>query len=51
MATIALRCGGGWSEQELAGAIGVFHDPLDLLLNYEDSPLVGRGEPVAAKKR
>ncbi len=42
VAAIALRCGGGWSEQDLAGALGVFDDPLDLLLNYDDSPLVGR---------
>ncbi len=47
--TIALRCGGSWSEQDLAGALAVFDDPLDLLINYDDSPLVGRGfwVPVA----
>ncbi len=42
--TIAFRCGGGWSEQDLAGALAIFDDPLDLLLNYDESPLVGRGE-------
>ena len=42
--TIALRCGGGWSEQDLAGALAIFDDPLDLLLHYDESPLVGRGE-------
>jgi phosphoglycolate phosphatase-like HAD superfamily hydrolase len=49
--TIALRCGGGWSEQDLAGADAIFDDPLDLLINYDDSPLVGRGEwvPVAVR--
>ncbi|MGE5362219.1 MAG: HAD family hydrolase, partial [Bacteroidales bacterium] len=40
MPAIALRCGGGWSEQDLAEAVGVYDDPLDLLLNYDDSPLV-----------
>ncbi len=47
--TIALRCGGGWSEQDLAGAVAIFDDPLDLVINYDDSPLVGRGawEPLA----
>ena len=37
---IALRCGGGWSEQDFAEAAGVFDDPLDLLLHYDRSPLV-----------
>ncbi len=50
--TIALRCGGGWSEQDLAGAVAIFDDPLGLLINYDDSPLVGRGvwEPVAVSR-
>lgn len=48
--TIALRCGGGWSEQDLADALAVFDDPLDLLLNYDRSPLVGRGEREPALK-
>jgi HAD superfamily hydrolase (TIGR01509 family) len=49
--TLALRCGGGWSEQDLAGAVAIFDDPLDLLFDYDDSPLVGRGEwaPVAVR--
>ncbi len=42
VATIALRCGGAWSEQDLAGAVAIYDDPLDLLINYDDSPLVGR---------
>jgi HAD superfamily hydrolase (TIGR01509 family) len=51
MPAIALRSGGGWSEQDLAGAVGVYDDPLDLLLNYDDSPLVrGREVLVAARK-
>jgi phosphoglycolate phosphatase-like HAD superfamily hydrolase len=40
MPAIALRCGGGWSEQDLAEEVGVYDDPLDLLLHYDDSPLV-----------
>lgn len=40
--TIALRCGGGWSEQDLSGAVAIFDDPLDLLVNYDYSPLAGR---------
>ncbi len=45
---IALRCGGGWSEQDLAGAVGVYDDPLDLLLNYDDSPLMRPREQLVA---
>ena len=37
--TIGFRCG-GWSEQDLAGALAVYADPADLLAHYEDSPLV-----------
>jgi HAD superfamily hydrolase (TIGR01509 family) len=36
---IALRCGGR-SDDELAGAYAVFDHPLDLLEQYEQSPLV-----------
>ena len=37
---IGVRCG-GWSEAELkaAGCIAVFHDPADLLEQYDRSPL------------
>jgi phosphoglycolate phosphatase-like HAD superfamily hydrolase len=34
---IALRSG-GWSDQELTGAIAVYADPADLLLHYDLSP-------------
>jgi len=35
---IALRCG-GFSDQQLAGAIAVYDHPADLLAQYERSPL------------
>jgi HAD superfamily hydrolase (TIGR01509 family) len=34
---IALRCG-GWSDQELTGAIATYADPADLLEHYDTSP-------------
>jgi HAD superfamily hydrolase (TIGR01509 family) len=34
---IALRCG-GWSDQELTGAIAIYADPADLLERYDLSP-------------
>lgn len=37
---IALRCG-GWSDEDLAGAIAIYDDPADLLANYDRSPLAG----------
>ncbi len=33
---------GGWSEEELRGALAVFDDPADLLANYASTPLGGR---------
>ncbi len=36
---IAVRCG-GFSDQELAGAIAIYDDPADLLHHYDRSPLV-----------
>jgi HAD superfamily hydrolase (TIGR01549 family) len=35
---IAFRCG-GFSDQELSGAIAIYDDPADLLQQYERSPL------------
>ncbi|MDQ6693742.1 MAG: HAD family hydrolase [Chloroflexota bacterium] len=35
---IALRCG-GWSDEELEGAVAIFQDPADLLAHLEQSPL------------
>jgi HAD superfamily hydrolase (TIGR01509 family) len=34
VATIALRCGGWWNDDALAGAIGIFDDPADLLAHW-----------------
>ena len=38
---IALRCG-GFSDEDLAGAIAIYDDPADLLRHYDRSPL---GQP------
>ena len=37
--TIAFRCG-GWSDDDLRGAIAIYNDPADLLAQYDTSPLV-----------
>ena len=37
--TIAFRCG-GWSDNDLAGAIAIYDGPADLLARYDSSPLV-----------
>jgi HAD superfamily hydrolase (TIGR01509 family) len=37
--TIALRCGGGWDDAALAGALAIYDDPADLLARLETSPL------------
>lgn len=39
---IALRCGGWWSDAELAGALAVYDDPGALLERLAESPLVVR---------
>lgn len=36
--TIALRCG-GWSDDDLRGALAIYNDPADLLAHYDHSPL------------
>ncbi len=33
VACIVLRCGGGWSDPDFAGALHIFDDPADLLQN------------------
>jgi HAD superfamily hydrolase (TIGR01549 family) len=38
VSVIALRCG-GFSDQELSGAVASYNDPADLLAHYEQSPL------------
>jgi HAD superfamily hydrolase (TIGR01509 family) len=37
--TVALRCGGWWSEDDLAGAVAVYEDPADMLRQYDLTPL------------
>lgn len=37
--TIALRCGGHWSDGDLAGAAAIYDDPSDLLRNLATSPI------------
>ncbi|HET9796618.1 MAG TPA: HAD family hydrolase [Gemmatimonadaceae bacterium] len=37
--TIALRCGGWWSDEALGGAVGIYDDPGELLERMEGSPL------------
>ena len=39
VATIALRCGGWWSDEELGGAVAIYDDPADLLAHLDESPL------------
>ena len=39
---IALRCGGWWNDDALAGAAAIFDDPADLLAAWADSPLGSR---------
>ena len=36
---IALRCGGWWKDEGLAGAVAIYDDPAELLARYEESPL------------
>ena len=37
---VVLRCGGGWSDGDFAGAIAIYDDPADLLANWDASPFV-----------
>lgn len=36
---VALRCGGGWTDRDLAGAIAIYDDPADLSSQLDRSPL------------
>ncbi len=38
--TIAVRCG-GFSDEDLKGALAIYDDPADLLAHYDESPLAG----------
>jgi phosphoglycolate phosphatase-like HAD superfamily hydrolase len=37
--TVALRCGGWWTDEELRGAVAIYDDPADLCRNFASSPL------------
>jgi HAD superfamily hydrolase (TIGR01509 family) len=37
--TVALRCGGWWADDALAGAMAIFDDPAELVRQYDVSPL------------
>jgi phosphoglycolate phosphatase-like HAD superfamily hydrolase len=45
---VGLRCG-GWSEQDLAGAVAIYDNPADLLSLYEASPF-GRARSDASSR-
>src|SRR5438034_1113162 len=40
VATIAVRCGGFWSDDDLAGAIAIYDGPADLATNLDRSPIM-----------
>jgi HAD superfamily hydrolase (TIGR01549 family) len=44
--TIALRCG-GWSDNDLKGALAIYNDAADLFAHYDESPL-GKGISTSA---
>jgi HAD superfamily hydrolase (TIGR01509 family) len=37
--TIALRCGGGWTDADFAEAAAIYDDPADLLAHLDESPI------------
>jgi len=39
VASIALRCGGWWADDALAGALAIYDNPSDLVRQYARSPL------------
>jgi HAD superfamily hydrolase (TIGR01509 family) len=43
---VALRCG-GFSDEELKGALAIYDDPADLLEHYEESPFAAKADVVA----
>jgi len=46
--TVAVRCG-GFSDDDLKGAMAIYDDPADLLAHYDESPLArDRERPVGA---
>ena len=52
VATIALRCGGWWDDDALAGAIALFEDPGDLLAHWPVAePRIPRRKPKDYEQR
>jgi len=49
VAIIGLRCG-GWSDDELRGAITTYADPAELLREYDRSPLAAAGRGLAGPR-
>ena len=47
---IALRCG-GFSDDQLSGAVAIYDDPADLLARYDASPLREASRPAGAEVR
>jgi HAD superfamily hydrolase (TIGR01509 family) len=37
--TIAVRCGGGWTDEQLRNAIAIYDDPADIVEHFGTSPL------------
>ena len=50
VATIAFRSG-GWSDEDLRGAIAIYDGPADLLAQLDASPLVGRPDAAVSPGR
>ena len=48
VAIVALTCG-GWSAEELKGAVAVYRDPAELLREYERSPFAARTRESARR--
>ena len=45
--SIALRCGGGWSDRDFAGALAIYDDPADLSSKLDSSPITVERESDA----
>ena len=39
---VAVRCGGWWSDDELAQAVAIYDDPADIVERWAESPFGGR---------
>jgi len=46
--TISVRCG-GFSDEDLKGALAIYDDPADLLAHYDESPLAGHAPPIESR--